>query len=187
MDERVSFQWLLLLLLLLAFCFFCAREAENMKQSQGAWNSSYFCFFYFFLALFCACSCGVFLISALIMYAHEMVTVIFVIDRSRNRKKAQKIPEMGHGDKGNNLPRNEREMRPKNNKKERPFGCEIEMGFGHFVKCHKCNISTICCLFPFIPAANCITYVNYIFWFGLAPRFFCSFVLFFCCLFVLMR
>lgn len=48
------------------------------------------------------CICSVFLISALIMYAHEMVTVIFVIDKLKKKRKEKKNHETEYqGDKRN--------------------------------------------------------------------------------------
>lgn len=119
-----------------------------------------------------------------------MVTVIFVIDRrvNKTREENNTIKEKERRVVYNNETQRQRksEQSPLNQrhieietereiKTEGPFGCEIEMGSGHFVKCHNCNISTICCFFRFIR----LTIPLWIISFG-PTHLTCSFVFRFC-------
>lgn len=63
----------------------------------------------------------------------------------RNRSDLQM--EMGQQNKGACLWEREKVYEWVSGQKG-PLGCEIEMGFGHFVNWHKCNISSIRWFFP---------------------------------------
>lgn len=129
-------------------------------------------FFFFFMFQY-ACSCGVLFIFALIMFAYEMVTVSFVIYRREKKRtkierwkiKQNKNIRTKHfrfrtwvtKEKCNNLhwikdTYSEYESLTEIWRQKDRLAVRLKWVFGHFVKCHKCNIGTICCLIPsFMP------------------------------------